>query len=160
MARGGKFDDPTDPPGAAARPMGEAASWEADDHETLRLLAEEVSVGKEQRETGRVRIQVVTHRREEDVELPLSKETVEVERVAINRPIERIPAVREEGDVTIMPVVEEVVTITRQLVLKEELHVRRVRSTEVHRERVVLRRQEAVVTRIPAEASGQKPKGS
>ena len=39
----------------------------------------------------------------------------------------------------------------RKLVLKEELHIRRVRTTEQHRETVTLRRHEAVVERLPAE---------
>ena len=47
---------------------------------------------------------------------------------------------------TIVPVVEEVVVVQRKLVLKEELRIRRVRTTEQHRETVTLRRHEAATT--------------
>jgi hypothetical protein len=45
---------------------------------------------------------------------------------------------------------EEVVVIERRLILKEEIRVTRVRNTEHHRERVVLRKQDAVITRTEA----------
>jgi hypothetical protein len=41
------------------------------------------------------------------------------------------------------------VVVERRLMLKEELHIKRVRTTEQHQETVMLRRQEAVVTRTP-----------
>jgi stress response protein YsnF len=85
------------------------------------------------------------------IDVPLSRERVEVERIAIGREIEAIPPRRQEGDTTIVPVVEEVVVVRRTLVLKEELHIRHVRSTEQHRENVTLRRQEAVIDRLPVE---------
>ena len=57
---------------------------------------------------------------------------------------------REEGDTTIISVVEEIVVVERRLVLKEEVRLRRVRVTEQHRETVVLREQDAVITRTEA----------
>lgn len=62
-----------------------------------------------------------------------------------------MPPVREEGDTTIVSVVEEVVVIERRLMLKEEIHITRVHLTEHHRETVMLREQEAVITRAEAE---------
>ena len=118
---------------------------------SLRLWAEEVSFDRETVETGRVRVRVVTREHDETVEIPLTRETVEVERVAIGREIDAMPAPRQEGDTLVMPVVEEVVVTLRKLVLKEELRLRRVRTTEQHRETVTLRRQEAIVERLPAE---------
>jgi uncharacterized protein (TIGR02271 family) len=118
---------------------------------TLRLWAEEVSFDREKVETGRVRVRVVTREHPETVEVPLTKETFEVDRVAIGREIDSMPATRQEGDTLVIPVVEEVVVVQRKLVLKEELRLKRVRLTEQHRETVVLRRHEAIVERLPAE---------
>jgi uncharacterized protein (TIGR02271 family) len=121
------------------------------DPDTLRLHQEELSVGKARTETGRVRVRVMTREHEEPVEVPLTHEHYEIERVAIGREIEAIPPRRQEGDVTILPVVEEVIVMRRKLVLKEEIRLRLVRSTEQHRESVTLRRQEAVIERLPVE---------
>jgi stress response protein YsnF len=60
-----------------------------------------------------------------------------------------MPSVREEGDTLIVPIVEEAVVVERRLVVKEEIHVRRIRRTENYEERVKVRKQEAVVTRSP-----------
>ena len=137
-----------DPQPTRAESAGGAAAKEPD---ILRLWAEELSFDRERVETGRVRARVVTHEHDETLEVPLTRERVEVERVAIGREIDAIPPRRQEGDTTIVPVVEEVVVVQRKLVLKEELHLRRVRTTEQHRETVTLRRQEAVIERLPAE---------
>jgi stress response protein YsnF len=76
-----------------------------------------------------------------------------VERVAIGQPVETMPPVREEGEYLIIPVVEEVLKIERVLVLKEEVRIRRTQHTERYQERVTLRRQQAVVNRLPIDES-------
>ena len=117
------------------------------------LYGEDLSVSKRQVVTGRVRVETVTLEHEQLVDEQLARERVEVERVAIGKPIDAIPAVRQEGDTTIIPIVEEVLVVERRLVLKEEIHIHRVRTTEQHQERVTLRRQEAVITRLPIETT-------
>jgi uncharacterized protein (TIGR02271 family) len=149
-ADGRKVQDPKFPENASAIPDAPVG-----DPDTLRLWAEEVSFDRERVETGRVRVRTVTREHEETVEAPLTHEHVEVERVPIGREIEAMPASRQEGDTTIVPVVEEVIVTRRKLVLKEEVHLRLVRSTEQHRESVILRRQEAVIERLPAEQAAR-----
>jgi uncharacterized protein (TIGR02271 family) len=139
----------------ADRPPRTAAG---DDPNTLRLWAEEVAFDRERVETGRVRVRVVTREHDETVEVPLTKETVDVERVPIGREIDAAPAPRQEGDTLVVPVVEEVIITQRKLVLKEELRLRRVRHTEQYRETVTLHRHEAIVERLPAEQPPPEPK--
>jgi stress response protein YsnF len=124
------------------------------DRETIiPLFEEEVSIGKRIVDTARVQVSRVTHRREQLIEEMLERERVEVERVTIGRPIETMPSIRQEGDITIIPVVEEVLRIERQLVLKEELRIRRIKETERYQEVVTLRSQKAEISRIPIDAS-------
>jgi stress response protein YsnF len=113
------------------------------------LFEESLSVSRRVVPTSRVQVSRVTHSHEHLVDELLERERVEVERVAIDRPIDRMPSVREEGDCLIFPVVEEVLKIERVLVLKEEVRIRRVKGTERYQERVTLRKQEAVVNRLP-----------
>jgi uncharacterized protein (TIGR02271 family) len=118
------------------------------------LVAEELSVAKQQIVTGRVQVSTVTREREELVDELLAREQVEIKRVPVGRTVDEPPAMRTEGDILIIPVVEEVLVVERRLLLKEEVHVRRVRATERHQERVSLRRQEAVISRHPAATQG------
>ena len=84
---------------------------------------------------------------EEPFQVPVRHDEVEIERVPINREIDQAVDVRYEGDVLVSPVIEEVAVVRKQLVLKEELRVRR-RSVETVQEgSVVLRGEEAIVER-------------
>ena len=117
------------------------------------LSEEQASIAKRRIVTGRVRVSRVTSEHEQLLDETLAREQVEVERTPIGKMVEAPPSVREEGDTIIIPIVEEILVVERRLLLKEEVRVRRVRSSESHRERVMLRRQEAIITRDPVEPS-------
>jgi uncharacterized protein (TIGR02271 family) len=116
---------------------------------TLPVVQEEFDVGKRVVDTGVVHVRTRTHQHEETVRMPVEREDVIVERVTIGRAIDAPLDVRQEGDVTIVPVHEEVIVVQRQLMLKEELHIRRRVSTAEATQPVVLRRQEVSVEREP-----------
>ncbi len=117
------------------------------------LHAEEVSVGKKQVVTGRVKVSTVTHSRQQLIEQLLQSERVEVERVPVGKVVAQAPDVRTEGDVTIIPVVEEAVVVQRQLVLKEEIRIRKIRQTHNYQGSVVLRQQQAAITHPPEDTN-------
>jgi uncharacterized protein (TIGR02271 family) len=112
------------------------------------LHAEELSVAKRRVVTGQVKVGTVTKEREQLVEELLEHEHVEIERIAIGKQVKKVPAVRQEGDTLIIPILEEIVVVERRLLLKEEVRVRRTRKKQPYRERVVIRKQEAVITRL------------
>ncbi len=116
---------------------------------TLPLYAEALVVSR-RRMHSTVRVATVTREHEQLVDEALTHERIEIEHVPIGRTVEAVPPIREEGDTTIFPVVEEVVVVERRLVLKEEIRIRRLRSTERHQEAVMLRTQDAVITRTEA----------
>jgi len=125
----------------------------------IALAVEELAVSKRVVETGRVRIARVTREREQQIDELLASESIDISRTPIGQHVDALPPVREEGDTIVIPVVEEVVVVERRLILKEEVRVRRKRTTTRHQESVVLRHQEAVVTRLPAEpaVAGKSP---
>ena len=117
------------------------------------LYEEQASIAKRRIVTGRVQVSRVTSEHEQWIDETLAREHVEIERTPIGKPVQVPPRVREEGDTIVIPIVEEVLVVERRLILKEEVRLRRVRSNESHRERVMLRRQQAVITRAPVEPS-------
>jgi stress response protein YsnF len=69
---------------------------------------------------------------------------VNVEHVPINQVVSGdVPQVREEGDVTVIPILEERVVTRTELVLVEEVRIRRERS-EFHDPQTVTLRKEVV----------------
>jgi uncharacterized protein (TIGR02271 family) len=120
----------------------------------LRLYAEEATLTRETVETGRLHVGKHTHTREQLIEADLAHETVEITTVPVGVIIDAMPAIRDDGETLVIPIVEEILVVERRLRLKEEVHVRRIRTTERHRETVTLRHQEAAVTRLPPKAPG------
>jgi uncharacterized protein (TIGR02271 family) len=118
------------------------------DQVVVPLHAEEVSVAKRRVVTGQVKVGTITRESEQLVEELLEHEHVEVERIAIGKQVDKAPPVREEGDTLIIPILEETVVVERRLLLKEEVRVRRTREKQPYQERVVVRKQEAVITRL------------
>jgi uncharacterized protein (TIGR02271 family) len=116
------------------------------------VVHEVLDVQKRWVESGRVRIRKVVHQHEEVVDEPLLHEEVEVERVAVNRPVDGPVAVRHEGDVMIVPVLEEVLVVEKRLMLKEELHIRRRRAEVSQPQRVALRTEEVTVEHVKDES--------
>ena len=134
-------------PDRAARP-GDPASPEK---LTLQLHVEDISVTKRQLPAQRVRVTTATRTRDVLVDEPLTQEKVVITHVAVERYVDAVPDIRQEGDVTILPIVEEEIVVTRRLFLREEVHVRRTQIRTNHMEVVTLREQKAVVTRETVE---------
>ena len=121
----------------------------------LPILEETLHVSKRDVVTGRVRVRTVTDLSEERVRQELSGQHVEVERVPVDVLIERDaapPEPRTEGDVTIVPILEEVLVVEKRLLLKEELRITRHRTTNVTEVAVPLRKQRAEIERLKDES--------
>lgn len=113
--------------------------------ERIALVAEEMAVGKRTVETGQVNVRVVVEERQEIARATLTHDKVRVETVEINCPVDVVPQVREVDGVTIVPVIEEEMVVTRRLVLARELHIHRDRTTQEVAEPVTLRAERAVI---------------
>ena len=116
------------------------------------VIEEELEVGKRRVEGDRVSVRTVARERTELVEQPLESMEVEIERIAIDREIDTAPEIRNDGDTTIIPVVEERLVVEKRLFLREEIHVHRRRVVTQFRQNVTLRSQEVVVERRDAAA--------
>ena len=115
------------------------------------VVEETATVSTRRVVSGRVRI--VTQTEEINHLLPTDLASVEVDvvRVPIDRRIETIPDVVTEGEVTIIPVVEERLVVTRELYLREDIHVRRIEHKETVDVPATTRRQTVQIERLPAE---------
>jgi uncharacterized protein (TIGR02271 family) len=110
-------------------------------------LEERLSVDKRPVVTGRVRVRKTVSKRRQTLDIPLKREEAVVRRVPVNRVVPGPVAVRQEGSVTIVPVLEEVPVVTTQLVLKEELHIEMRTSRVGARRDVMLKSENVEVTR-------------
>lgn len=125
--------------------------------ETIPVVQEELRVTRERRDVGRVRIRKTIREHTETVDEPILREEVEIERVAVNRPVEGPVESHYEGDTLVIPIVEEVLEVRKRLVLREELRVTKHRIREPHQEEVTLRSEEVDIERDTLDSPGKGP---
>lgn len=116
----------------------------------LPLLVEVPSVHRHRRITGRVRVSVTTAEQQQQVAIQRLVQRAEIERVPIGREVDEPPPTRREGDVLIVPVVEEKLVVIRRLVVTEELRIRLHEQVEPETMTMPFLRQTVQVDRIPA----------
>lgn len=115
------------------------------------VIEEELVTGTRSVKTGSVRIRKKVERIRKNIEIPAISDVVKVSRVPVNRPVEAIPDIRQEGDVLIVPVVEEQILVKKRLVLKEEIHIVRRKVETRSAKSVVLGREHATIERLDSE---------
>ncbi|HEX6794901.1 MAG TPA: DUF2382 domain-containing protein [Casimicrobiaceae bacterium] len=116
---------------------------------TIPVIEERAVLLSKPRDDGAVRVQKAVHERVEPVETVLRTDEVVIERRSLDPPwpVDAPPGVRQEGDVTVIPILEERVVVTKQLVVREEIRVRRIERSRVARERVTLRSEDVRIDR-------------
>lgn len=92
------------------------------------IVEEEVEVDKRLVETGHVRVKTSVEEVHEVLRDSVRRGIIDVERRPVGEFVTATPSVREEGDVLIVPVLEERAVVEKRLFLVEEIHLRR--STE------------------------------
>ncbi|RYE29224.1 MAG: DUF2382 domain-containing protein [Sphingobacteriaceae bacterium] len=94
----------------------------------IALIEEHLKIDVKQVETGLVQLhkkvvsEVVTQ------QIPVLSEEILIEHKPVNQYIENLPAVRVEGDTTIISVVKEVLVVEKRLLLVEEIHLTKTRT--------------------------------
>ena len=116
--------------------------------QTIELAEEELRIGKREVERGRVVVRTRIEERDEIAEAALRQEDMTVERIPVGRPVEAAPQVREKDGVLIVPVLEERLVVTTELVLKEEIRITKKSRTEIIREPMRLRSERVEVERL------------
>jgi uncharacterized protein (TIGR02271 family) len=119
------------------------------------VIEERARVEKKVVERGVVKIDATIKERVETISEALTHEEVEIRRVPVNLEVDAVPEVRQEGDVVIIPVVEERIVVSKRLVLTEELHVHRRKVSEHASIPVTLRSTDIAVQRESSSEDGE-----
>lgn len=121
---------------------------DADDQKTTVPIIEEVAtVSKRTVESGHVRVRTVVEESTHDVAAQLAREDIQIERRVVEREVSAAPAPYHEGDLLIIPIVEERAIVEMRLFVVEEVVVRRVARFEDVQVPTTLRKMRAVVER-------------
>ena len=118
---------------------------DSDEETVVPLYEEALTAGTRVMETGQVHVHVRTQETQYTLRGSLTSQMVEIDRAPVGRFVDEPPQTREEGDVTIVPVVEE--RWVKRLFLIEEVRITRTQQLVPHSETFTLRRQDAVTER-------------
>lgn len=125
------------------------------------VIQEQATISKRIVETGKVRIAKHVREYEEVVDVPHYQEEVRVERVPVNEFVDEAPSVRTEGDVTIIPIIEERYVMEKRLFVAEELHIRKDRKESHNPQTLKVLKEEVEVTRLsPAQVESERAKAA
>ena len=113
------------------------------------VYEEKLVVTKNDVETGKVIISKKVNSEQQIVDIPVVSEEVDVERIPINQYIDSTPpAVRYEGEKTIIPILKEVLVVEKKIVLVEEVHITRKQVHSTVSQQETLRQEEIIVNRV------------
>ncbi|WP_116124611.1 DUF2382 domain-containing protein [Lewinella sp. IMCC34183] len=124
--------------------------------EKIPVIKEKLSISSRENITGEVEVRKVVKTEEIDVPLTTIRTRYREERVPVNRTVDTAPQVRYEGENLVIPIIREEEVVIKRLILVEEIHLIRERTTEERTEHIQLRSEEATVTRKPADPDQPK----
>lgn len=114
------------------------------------VIKEFLKVDKKIVETGKIHIKKRIVNEVKDINIPLQRETYEVQRIQVkNNLFDEPPQVRNEGNKMIIPVVKEVLEIKKRYEVTEEIHVTKTLTVAPYTEKVTLKEEKVSVEREP-----------
>lgn len=131
----------------------------ATDSRVIPIVEEHAVILKRKTLTGGVRVRTVVHEDEAVIDEPIAIETIEVERVTLDRWVEGPVPVRQEGNTTIVTLIEEIVVVEKRLRATEEVRITKRRDVEKSSQSVTLRREEVVIERVGADVDHEDDAG-
>lgn len=117
------------------------------------VIEEQVRVEKEWVDAATIVVRKTSSEEQVAVDIPLVQETYRIEHVPINKLVDVAPSIREEENVTIIPVVREVLVKRYEIV--EEVHVIRERKSTTEHQELTLRKEKVEINRKTLD--GQDP---
>ena len=119
-----------------------------DDERTMELREERLVPSAQWREAGEVVVRRVVEEVPASIELDATHEEIDLQRVPVGEVVDERRDPWMEDDLLVIPIYEEQLVVSRRLVLREQLRIRRIRVTE-HKLFQDTLRQERVVVEDP-----------
>ena len=152
---------------AAREPMQPDPNAQTTPIERLELREEDLAVQRDVEQVGTVHVRTVVDTEPARLEVDAYSDEVEVEHVPVGQTVSERRAPWHEDDVLVVPVYEEQLVVSRRLVLREQVRIRRVRverrelfEDTVQRERLIVEdpdRTGAIRERYPTDDAEAHP---
>lgn len=138
------------PDGSYQLPLSRAELGLVASSAVVPVLAERAAITKSLVDVARVRITKRVSEHVEEVRPQLAREEITVEHVPVNLYVDAPPGNRTEGDVLVVPLLEEVLVVQKRLLVREELRIRKTLVPHpAEPQQITLRREDVDIQRVP-----------
>lgn len=120
---------------------------DGNDKNVISVVEERAVVDTVKTTSGSVQVNFRTYHEKVDVPVETTDVKYQESRIAKNIVVDELPGIRQEGDLTIIPVTREEAVVTTQIVLVEEIHIRRRKETQRYSVPVTLLKDEVTLKR-------------
>ena len=115
------------------------------------VIKEKLHISTINEVTGSVKMTKTVAEEEVPYSIELQSERLETRTIPFNTWIEEpVPAIRQEGDTTVISVTKEVLVVEKRLMLVEEIHIVRIKETRLEKGSETVRTETVNVTRSAA----------
>jgi uncharacterized protein (TIGR02271 family) len=142
------------------RPSSDYSKTERVESASIPVLEETLKVGIRKEEIGKVRAVKKVHEEGLIVSGQVVNDDVQIERVPLNRYVEKAPPMRHEGNTMIIPVLREEIIVSKRLVLVEEVRITKRQAKETFERPITLRKEEVSIQRSSYESFPDSESGS
>lgn len=115
------------------------------------VIEEELDIERRQIPTGKVLIHKRVDTERTVIEEPLTRDSYDIEKVAVNQLVSAPVEPFYDGDTLVLPVLEEVLVVEKRIMVREEWRIRRKQEQRQERQEVDLRRESLEVERVGLE---------
>lgn len=112
---------------------------------TIPVIEEHVVVDRKTIETGRVIISKKIEETNETIDIALLRENYSIEHLPVDKLVDEAPSIRYEGEVTIIPVIREV--MVKRILIVEEIRIIKNTTETSEPQQMMLRKEVVTVER-------------
>jgi uncharacterized protein (TIGR02271 family) len=129
-------------------PISDLVNDRSGQDNVIPVIQEELDIGKQAVEAGRIRVAKRVETTESIIDEPLLRQGYDIQRTQLNRIIDDVPQPRYDGDALILPILEEVLVVEKRLILREEIRITRIQEEVRDPQTHTVRREHVDVERV------------
>ena len=115
--------------------------------QVIPVIEEHVTIEKKLVETGKIRVTKFVTEEDQVIDHTLFHEESDIQTIPINKYVDELPpAVRQEGDTTIISILKEEVVV--RVILEKEIHITKKRIETQESAKVTLRKEDVRIEKI------------
>jgi len=113
--------------------------------EIIRVLKEDIDISKKVIDGRKISLHKSVSTETVSNNIVLLHDNIRIEHITFNKEVGEIPKIREKGNITIIPVIEEVAVVTKKIILVKEIHITNDQIEKIEHIETLLRKESVTI---------------